>query len=341
MRVDVLTDAAAFETLRPDWNRLLARSATNVPFMTWEWQSASWDALGEGVLRIITARDDENRLLGIAPLYLDTSPGSPRTLAFTGGVEVADYLDCIVERGAEDTVYPALGEALAQMADEWDRLLLRNVPPESPTTAQFAAFARERSWQVDEAVEDVCPVIALPSTWDAYLESLGKHQRHEVRRKLRRIDAEAQWAVERYTGGQELNAALEQFFVLHRLSHIDKARFMDERMTRFFRVITEAIGRAGYVELNMLYIDGEPSAAMYNLRYGDRLMVYNSGYNPSFRPSLSSGIVLLALCIQSAIESGVEAFDFLQGDEEYKYRFGAEDTSVLRLEIRQRESNKA
>ncbi|MFN8499315.1 MAG: GNAT family N-acetyltransferase [Anaerolineae bacterium] len=339
MRVDVLTDAVAFDSLRDEWDQLLARSATDTPFLTLAWQAASWGALGEGALRIITVRDGDGRLLGIAPLCLDAPPGGLRTLSLTGGVEVSDYLDFIVERGAEEAVYQAVGETLARMAGEWDQLLLRNIPQASPTVPRLAAFARAQGWRVDEAVEDVCPVIALPATWEAYLESLGKHQRHEVRRKLRRIEAEAEYRVERYTAGPELRAALEQFFVLHRLSHTDKARFMDERMTQFFRLITEAMSRSGGVELNLLYIDNDPAAAMYNLRYGNQLLVYNSGYDPALRPSLSSGIVLLALCIQSAIERGVTAFDFLQGNEEYKYRFGATDHSVLRLEIGQRESS--
>ena len=341
MRVEVLTDAAAFEALAPEWTRLLAQSTTDTPFLTPEWQAASWQALGVGALRLVTVRDFDGALLGVAPLHLDAPPGSPRILSFTGGVEVSDYLDFVVRRGAEDAVYAALGEALTQMAAEWDRLSLPNIPHDSPTTSRLAAFARAQGWRVDEAVEDVCPVIALPATWEAYLESLGKHQRHEVRRKLRRMDTEANYSVQRVTDEAGLSAALEQFFVLHRLSHTDKARFMDERMADFFRVITAAMSRAGRVELNLLYIDGDAAAAMYNLRYGNRLLVYNSGYNPTLRPSLSSGIVLLALCIQSAIERGVTVFDFLQGNEEYKYRFGAVDNPVLRLDIWQRESSNA
>ncbi len=338
MRVDVLTDATAFETLGEEWNRLLADSVTDTPFLTPEWQAASWATLGEGQLRIITARDDAGHLLGIAPLSLIATPDQPRTLSLTGGVEVSDYLDFVVHRDAQDAIYKALGGTLAQMTGEWDRLLLTNVPQASPTVRRLAAFANEQGWPADESVEDVCPVIALPTTWDAYLDSLGKHQRHEVRRKLRRMEAEAHHVVERYTEEPGLSEALTQFFVLHRLSHTDKARFMDEQMIAFFRTVTQAMSR--HVELNMLYIDGEPSAAMYNLRYGNRLLIYNSGYNPSLRPNLSSGIVLLSLCIQSAIQRGLAAFDFLQGNEEYKYRFGAVDTSVLRLDIWQRKSDK-
>jgi len=72
---------------------------------------------------------------------------------------------------------------------------------------------------------------------------------------------------------------------------------------------------------------------MYNFRYRDGLLVYNSGYDPGLRPNLSSGIVLLSQCIRDAIERGLGVFDFLQGDEEYKYRFGATDVELRRLTV--------
>jgi CelD/BcsL family acetyltransferase involved in cellulose biosynthesis len=117
------------------------------------------------------------------------------------------------------------------------------------------------------------------------------------------------------------------------LSHTDKAQFMDERMQDFFQAITRVLGEVGWVELSLLTIDDTPAAAMYNFHYGDRLFIYNSGYDPAYRPNLSSGIVLLSLCIQDAIQRGLRHFDFLQGNEEYKYRFGAVDTQVRRLTV--------
>lgn len=332
MHLETFTDPGGFTALRPDWNSLLTDSAADTLFLTWEWQSVWWQSWGQGDLLLLAARDDDGRLLGLAPLY--AAPGEAgRHLAFVGCVEVSDYLDVIVRHGCEAAVYPLFVEALAARTDGWDALSLCNILATSPTLSYLPTLARGRGWQAVDEHEDVCPVIHLPTTWDEYLAALGKHQRHEVRRKLRRCHAEAQVARRVYTGGPDLQQALEVFLRLHRLSHTDKAEFMDDRMAKFFRAMTVVMAEAGYVELNILEIDGAPAAAMYNFRYRDHLLIYNSGYDPQLRPNLSGGIVLLSLCIQDAIQRGLRVFDFLQGDEEYKYRFGATDLELRHLII--------
>jgi CelD/BcsL family acetyltransferase involved in cellulose biosynthesis len=44
-------------------------------------------------------------------------------------------------------------------------------------------------------------------------------------------------------------------------------------------------------------------------------------------------VVLTAKAIELAITNGRSEFDFLRGGETYKYRFGAQDTGVFRLQI--------
>lgn len=332
MQVDVYADAMGFDVLRSEWNALLADSWADSLFLTWEWQHVWWRELGAGELRLLAARDDANRLLGIAPLYLGRDNGQ-RVLTLVGCVDVSDYLDIIVRRGCEALVYEALLTALAEHRARWDRLALCNIAAASPTLRYLPELATRWGWTVTDNHEDVCPVIVLPATWEEYLAGLAKHQRHEVRRKLRRVGEEAEAVRRVHTEVADLEAALEVFLRLHRLSHVDKATFMDERMTAFFWAMTRVMGEQGYVELNTLELDGVPAAAMYNFRYHDRLLVYNSGYDPGLRPNLSSGIVLLSQCIQDAIERGLRVFDFLQGNEEYKYRFGAADTELRRLSI--------
>jgi CelD/BcsL family acetyltransferase involved in cellulose biosynthesis len=332
MRLEAFTDVSIFHALRPEWNELLNDSAADTLFLTWEWQTTWWERLGEGTLLVLVAREDDGRLVGIAPLYSADGPG-PRALSFVGCVDVSDYLDFIVRRRCEAAVFPLFMDSLAGYTARWDTLDLCNIPAGSPTLDFVPGLARARGWSTEVAVEDVCPVIRLPATWDDYLASLGKHQRHEVRRKLRKIDEEAQVEHQRVTGGPNLADALEEFLHLHRLSQPDKDRFMDERMAAFFRAITATLSTHDELEVDLLRLDGQPAAAMLNFRYGDRLLVYNSGYDPGLRPNLSSGIALLSLCIRSAIERGVADFDFLQGNEEYKYRFGASDTAVHRLRV--------
>jgi hypothetical protein len=78
--------------------------------------------------------------------------------------------------------------------------------------------------------------------------------------------------------------------------------------------------------------EGRKAAGYLNLDYDDQISVYNSGYDPEFR-EISPGWVLLAYLIKLANEKGYSNFDFLRGNEEYKYRFGAIDRRVLRAKV--------
>ena len=333
MKIDWFTDAAVFEQLKPEWNALLARSVSDTVFLTREWQSVWWRHLGGGELRVITFRTDAGELLGIAPLFGETGTDGARHLSLIGCVDVSDYLDLIVARGAETQVYAALLETLAR-ADfpAWDWLHLCTLPAASPTNAALDALAQARGWRTQTGLHDVAPVIDLPETWDAYLNTLDKKQRHEVRRKLRRVEeAETRWLT--IDAADALDRAVTDFVELHKRSRPDKNVFMDARMQTFFAEIARELFAAGWLQLSFLEIGGARAAAILNFVYRNEVLVYNSGYDPALYGAYSPGIVLFARSIQDAIAARRRRYDFLRGNEEYKYRFGAHDTQVLELHL--------
>ena len=279
-------------------------------------------------------RDEQGHLAGIAPLYRTVSARGERTLNIVGCVDVSDYLDIIVAQGREREVYSALLDYLGSgdMAG-WDVAELCNVPEISPAHQALSQMAVERGYEFRTIVEDICPVIDLPATWDGYLASVDKKQRHEIRRKMRRIEREADvyWYI--VDQGRDLAEEIEAFIELHQKSSVDKDDFMDEQMKSFFRAMAYALQPPGWLQLAFIEVDGQKAASMLNFDYEDAILVYNSGYDPQHRAHLSPGIVLLAYCIQHAIELERAKFDFLRGDEPYKYRFGAKDTKVYRLII--------
>ena len=63
------------------------------------------------------------------------------------------------------------------------------------------------------------------------------------------------------------------------------------------------------------------------------MLVYNSGHDAGEHGNLSPGIVLLGRLIEYAIEKGYREFDFLRGNEAYKYDMGGKDTEVCQLRI--------
>ncbi len=343
MEFTLYTDASAFAALRPEWNALLRRSRTDTIFLTWEWQSTWWECIGasRGALYVLAARaaaSDAGHLIGIIPLYLADGPLG-RTLQVVGCIEVSDYLDLIVEAGQEQPLYAAfldwLGAAdAAGGAPGWDALDLCNQPAATLAHTLLPELARARGWQAEVTQEDVCPIVELSGDFDTSLEGLDTKQRHEVRRKLRRLEREAPGSRVRYvTDAGEAQAAVQEFIRLHRLSSGAKDAFMTPDMASFFHEVAYTAARAGWLELSFLELEGRPLASYFGFTYRGDLEIYNSGYDPQAYPQLSPGWVLLAEVIRHSIAMGRARLDFLQGDEDYKYRFGGVDTPVYRTVI--------
>lgn len=345
MELTLYPGESGFTALKEQWNDLLARSRFDTIFLTWEWQATWWRCLGavRGPLFLLDARED-GRLTGILPLYL-THNGA-RSLQVVGCIEVSDYLDLIIEAGREAEVYrPFLdwlgGETTAagQAAPAWDLLDLCNQPGASLAHTLLADLARRRGWDVGVAREDVCPIITLPAGvedgWETYLATLDKKERHEIRRKKRRAEREAPGLTfKAVTDPAEVPWALDEFIRLHRLSSADKDEFMTEEMEAFFREIAAVAAAAGWLRLFFLETEGRAVSTYFCFAYKGDMLIYNSGYDPQAGPQLSFGWVLLSEVIQYAIEQGFRQVDFLQGDEDYKHRFGGVDTPVFRTLIR-------
>ena len=324
MRVERLTDWGAVG--EATWNGLVARSATPLPFSTWQFQTAWWRLLGEGRLHLLGVQDAAADWVAMLPLY--DAGSTPASLRLVGGVDVADYLDLIAVAGHEEAAWKALLGALPAGGPVLD---LRPVPAASPTVTLLPglAAAAGRGCRIER--DERCPVIDLPASWEAFLATLSGKDRHELRRKLRRADdAGARVEVARTPAG--IAAFMDSFLDLHRKSKVGKARFMDARMEGFFREVGTALAGAGWAALWVLWVEERPVATLFCLEYGGTVGLYNSGFDPEAR-ALSPGVVLIARTIEDAIQRGFRRYDFLRGDEPYKYGFGAVPTDVLRVTV--------
>ncbi len=324
-----------FEQLKPEWNDLLKRSPADNIFSTWEWQSSWWKAYEAGDLWVVTVRDDADRLVGIGPWFIQTLPDGERVVRSIGCVDVTDYVDVIADPEYADAVYPLLAQHMKEQRGRFDRVNLCNIPEASPTLRQFSAALEAQGFAVEIELQEVCPVIQLPGDYETYLEQLDKKQRHELRRKVRKAESEAviNWAIvdEKYDLGEELNA----FLKLMAASQKQKAEFLeDPKNLAFFKLVMPIIFERGWLQLSFLCINGQRAASYLNFDYNNRILVYNSGLLPDAHSALSSGIVLLVYNIQHAIELKREVFDFLRGNETYKYRMGAMDTRVFKVKAK-------
>lgn len=330
MITELIHGSDVFTRLANEWDALAQRGITNTPFQTLAYQQAWWTHLhpANGRLHTVTVRNDEQELLAIACLY-----NVDGTLYFNGCVEETDYLDLIASAENAETGWRAVLDCLCSSDfPEWHSLDLCNVPEASPTRLILSQEAQRRGFLFRESLNEVCPIIELADTFDGYLEGIDSKQRREIQRKLRRAEAaEAEMVV--VGPDDDVETAVTDFLDLLQKSTFEKRDWLNDGRRAVFYDAARAAHKAGTLQLIFMEVRGKKAAALFNFDYNGRIWVYNSGLDPALFGALSLGVVITAKAIEYAVENGRTTFDFLRGNETYKYRFGAVDTRIYRLHL--------
>ncbi len=263
--------------------------------------------------------------MGIAPLRLNGE-----TASFIGSADVCDYLDFAIAPGTEGDFFQVLLYNLKQKGINC--LDLRPLRPDSTVVTHLIGMAQERGYQVACASQGVSLELELPSTWEEYLGMLTPKQRHEVKRKLRRLQEEGDVEYRIVADTAAVDREMDTFLRMFRESRQDKAAFMTARRESFFRILAKAMAEAKLLRLGILELDALPVAAVLCFEYNDSVYLYNSGYDPRYR-SLSVGLLSKVLHIKDSIQRGRKRFDFLAGAEMYKYRLGGKEIPLSGCQI--------
>jgi CelD/BcsL family acetyltransferase involved in cellulose biosynthesis len=339
MNIETIRTLPELITLEKEWNILLSKSASHVPFLRHEYITAWWQGLGggewkNGELYVITAREEAGELVGIAPLFLTQNKQGEPALMLLGSIEISDYLDVVTLPENLPAFLEAMLEYLAGLQVSGAHLLdLYNVLESSPTIPALQSSAEKLGWDFSVEPLQHCPYILLPGDWEKYICSIDKKQRHEIRRKIRRAEEyflPLKWYI--VEDGNRLDANVDDFLKLMSFD-ADKARFLTPAMREQMHAIVRAAYDAGWLQLAFIEVNGKRAAGYLNFDYMNHIWVYNSGLDFQYG-ELSPGWVLLAYLLQWANEHHRASFDFMRGDEQYKYRFGAIDRRVMRLTVR-------
>ncbi len=338
MDFQLIRSTSELDPIAEQWNDLLAESASHVPFLRFEYLRTWWDTLGggewpEGELAVVAGRDN-GRLVGIAPLFFTKNRDGLPALMLLGSIEISDYLDIIVrETDLPGFVDGLLGFLGGLQEPAWQVLDWYNLPDDSPTLPALQQAAAARGWEYSSEQLQHSPYIPLPGDWEAYLAGIDKKQRHEIRRKLRRVetsDLPVRWYF--VEGGSNIEEDAQAFLDLM-AQDPEKANFLTEAMRSQMLATIRCSFEEGCLQLAFLEVGGHRAAGYLNFDYLNRIWVYNSGLDRRYM-EYSPGWVLLAYLLQWANENKRTEFDFMRGDEDYKYRFGAVDRYVVRAQVR-------
>ncbi len=338
----VITRHDELRTLRGEWNDLLADSGANSIFLTWEWIAAWLEAVRpQAPLLVIALRDGSGRLAAVAPFYMTRMRlvrlMSFRCLRVLGDQDSgAEYPDLIIRRGCEEEALPMLRDVLGTLRRNWDCLWL-------PQVAGWTG-ARERFAQLTDGPAR-CPAHArptdfgwlpLPTTHEAYLQTLSGNARSSLRRSAKRAAAAAR-AVEfvRCESAEQLPELLALLFDLHQRRWQAAGRpgcfGPQARLRGFYERFAPAALRAGWLRLYALKLDGVVRAVQYGYGYADTFYQLQEGYDPEAPEGI--GNVLREYVFRASIGEGLWAYDFLGEYTEHKRRWGAVQREGLDLLI--------
>ena len=354
---------------RETWDALAARTPWATPFSGWAFQRAWWDAYRdnahEETLVVCPDGPAGQEPVAIVPLMhrhevepgdalthttmrhgtdVELTPVEPSaTAVFFGASFHADYATILGAPADLPAVAAAIADHLADTGgrQRWDVVDLRRLrcgdPAADALAGAFGAREIAEGWTLNVEREDVCPVVHLPAgaTMDDYLATLGKKERHEIRRKVRRAEAAGELRLE---DSADPLADLEAFIDLHQKRWGSDGLFPDTaggaQSRVFFRRLFELDGAEG-PRLTFLTAGGRRIAAGVQFETANGYMYYNAGVDPEAR-DLSPGVVMIYAYMERALAAGKRRVDFMRGNEPYKYEWGAVDEPIQRILVRRR-----
>ena len=342
LAIDVLRTDRAFELLAGEWDDLLASSDQRAYFLRWHWTKLWWShfAPPRSRLHIITCREPNGMLVGLAPLYWRqrriVAVPFVRELALLGmGIELktSEHVDVIARHGYERRVAHGIAAVLHRSQD-WDRLWLSQVPSQSQVLRhlQHALGTRAQVTPCDRA-----PYIDTSVDWATFKQGFGRSMRRNVEyypRRLFRLYPTASF--QHVTTAADLDPAMDALVTLHRAwwrSRGEPGAFQAS-FEAFVREAARTSLELGQLRLWTLSIDGRIEAALIGFLDNGRLHYFQKGINPSFAKD-DLGTALLALSIRDCFDDpGITAFDFMGGGAPYKDLWARQSRENLQCEFR-------
>lgn len=331
MNTEILWGKEIPASLAEEWEKILPRFASPSPFLSPTWVRVWLNHLGrEANPFFILFRSDEGLLLGVGAFENRGKETGNSGLSLLGSGDVCDYRDFMVVSGYEEEIYRNMGALLRE--HPWQFMDLPGISEFSPSLRWLPPVMESFGFEVTVEAEETGVFLPLPPSWNEFLEKLRGKDRHELRRKMRRLEREASFAVKWAGEGIALEEGIPQYLDLHRRSRPDKADFMNPAREAFFRELARRFHEKEWLRLSFLEVAGHPAATFFSFRFDRTEYVYNSGFDPELS-RFSPGIVLAAFCIQKAMDDGLKTFNFLRGQEDYKYMLGGREERIYRIRV--------
>lgn len=297
-----------------EWDALHAATGAS-PFMSAAWH-AGWVGSGEaGDAFVIVQRNAGGTVEAIFPFSIRRLPYRRvpfRTLTWAVSDTAApDHLDLLAAPTAD--LAPLARQVLSL---PWTVLHLGALAESAPGARRLAAELVTMGCHVDFHTYNRCPFIDLPATWEGLLHEMSSSRRENVRRKERALFKRYHVEVEQVPPDR-FEEGWNTLVSLHEKRWDQGVLGGAGRLAQHRAMVADG-GAAWETWLSILRADGRPVAAWYGFAANGTVSYYQGGRDPAYGRD-SVGQVLMGIMIRRAIERGFRRFDFMRGEEPYKF----------------------
>ena len=322
LRYQIIQTHQEFRDLNVEWNRLLSQSRSNTVFLTWEWQFTWWESFGHDLYIVLIFQS--RCLIAILP-FVKTRTMFIDSLKFIGADIYSDYLDFIIKESFEKQVLDFFLKEFLKEHQHIGRLELDNINERSPNLQYLSNSFPIGGFDLKLKEARICPYISLPESWATYLSALSSHRRYAIKRNVKMMKKNFNVKVGVASTRDEIQRRLKHFMDLHQLRMNQLQRsgaFSEAAAVDFHKKLSARFFEKGYLKLYYLELDDAPVASLYLFKYHDAILFYLGGFDPDLRYyRYSPSSFLLGRAVADAIADGMNEFDFLRGEGEYKFRW--------------------
>lgn len=320
--------------IRPSWDHVYAADPEAnfflSPFWLWPWLKSMeqrWVILG------VRRASHSDAWVAFMPLqqrtHMRPKGGFYNELAMAGN-RFADYAGLICQPEFATAAIPLIGAHIRQMS--WRRITFEQVRMSEGRLSLLLAGADPGTIPIQRAFpplyrgidNSVCPFVTLPDSFDAYLATLSANTRQKIRRVLRKVEGDPAFRVTCSTPETVERDVALLLGLWDRKWRPQKGERTDN-IVATMRFMLTAAGRNGALYLPMLWQGDVLLGALGNLVDPIRkeMLFLIAGRNTD-ADEPPPGIALHAYAIREAIQRGFRIYDFLRGDEKYKFSFAQE-----------------
>ncbi len=327
-----------FASLCEEWKQLFVAAECTSPFLSWEWLSTwyKWFGAGRSPFILKVYRDD--RLIGLLPLCLEEKRilgMKLNRLSFLGEkVGGADYLDLIAKPEDTSEILPAVFNFL-KIENSFGLICLENLASDSATVGFLQKYSQpeKKHFRYSDSTTAICPQINLSGGWEAILKQSKRAA--NFKRRLKQLEKMPGFEFRSVVAPDETSPAFERFYHLHekRWAKNGGSELSGHpRLVSFQRDLISSLAQTGLLRFDELWVEGDCRASVYGLDDGKTFFYYNSGYDLDWA-NYSVGLVLIGLSVKNAVERGNSLYDFLRGEETYKFDWANQKSELKTLNL--------